>query len=1533
MPGELAFRLPTPATFNEMPVIRCYTCGKVPPIASYRKLLQLGLSREDAMNQLNLTRNCCRRAITNHPKLPAGVSVDSEIPSSDIDYPPVDTGDIESKKKIISILPPPFEVITTELGVPPVDIEAMAAPKEITVSRSGKLLSQYISYDGQMKDLLVIYNDWILRGLNKQVKSISIVYTPTPDGKGDWRIEPTEDIMQLWDQGKLPDGTTIFGFDKVVVNKPVKTVRADIHGARTPINKELYPSEARKKGINYFGKISATLSSKTVKIDVTRTVAADGQIIINENPKLVHSQTSKLVKLGKIPIMKRSERCWLYGMTDDQLLRHEECPSDPGGYFIIGFQEYVILIQEKLRVNMPVTYAVTKDKKSEGILMRFTAATPNGTTVILINSTLETGRVPGLTRMLRIRASFMGPEKLRSGKRRSINPFILYRLFERTGSEVSIDTIMEQIERFVEPENINRIRAILAPTVAEYIAIKANPFVYAGSFVEGLDKLEIDSPDYTDRVKAMYLKDIFPHMNDDTNYARRNVNKLNLLSLLLARFAQHRLGIRLLDDRDDWGVKRMVTSGNILEQKWRELYKSMLKETVTKISKKADLKPELTTISQNLNPAKLTDRFGKAFTGNWALRGKADENVTEILDRKSLADTLSHLNRLRKATSKRNPKAKPRYIDATQIGYADVAEAPESLACGLVNNKSIGCIVTPGGDENLIMIIIEGLKAEPGEPGLLSDTYDPDRNMFNALLVNGKFKGWCNARDLYQVLREIKTGQSHLYGPSWSKVCLYIDEKSHPKYESLWLYDDNSRPTRALLRVDTKTNKLVIDTKADGKSLWGASWDELLREGCVEYLDALEQGVKSILVAPTIKDLGSRRQHLRGVLADQQRYSELLYEVENIKANELSEFSLTVQRYITEIVMKRVENAGDTADPARDKLSDAEQIALTKKDLQSQLSRVNGIIKHLEDHPYTHMEIDPTAILGQVSAMNPFVQHNQAPRNMYACQHTKQAGGIAHSNQMHRFDTTLKALAQPERPYVETQHRVLVAGNRIAAGQMIRLAIGSYTGYNQEDSIILNEASVQRGLFLRVVYRTFRTVIKGVHGHFEDTLEIPDKALRDKRNARINRDLYHAIDPDTGLPKETIIDEETLKTLSPEERESTILARIKESEPSSATGTTVYSYRTRIRDGDCIIGKVRLNKITGITEDISEFVSFGEGGWIDGVIVTHNNGNEKIVTVRIIQYKIPQTGDKLTSQYAQKATIGIILPEEDMPFNPYTKEYVDAVFNPMGFPSRMTLGQLIDMFLGKAGVLVGERINGTSFQEVNLSNAVAIMKRYARYGYRSLGKEQLYSGITGEPLPLDLFVGETFYQNLPHHAENKLQVRPKTGPMKRGLEQPTGGRKGGGAQKLGRMEVSAIYSHGTTELGKERMCTSSDARTTVFCTACSSIARVDKVSDQYICGKCKTREHLGKCVVPNVLNYLKKMLAGAGVDFQLAFSEATEIERYQVERKSQGTEAREDWTTLRFTGETPDTELSMFEPDDTGEYTDNEDYLDWDFDT
>lgn len=1487
------FRLPTPANFAELPAIVCRSCGKIPPIQSYRELLLLGMEREEAFEQLSLSRNCCRRAITNHPLLPAGVTVDPGRPKSDLTAPRVDTGNLNLTSGIIAALPPPFEVDTTIVGSEGyVDLEAMAAPKEIGFSKSGEMLSQYISYGGNMKDILTIYNDWVRDILPMQVESYCIYYTPDV-GKGSWQIENTDEMEQLFESGGSVPGSVMFKFEKAMVHKPTKPRLSVEHGSKHTISDSLYPSEARRKGINYFGKVNAWVTAKKVVRLPT------GEL------KWEQVEESKKIDLGSIPVMKRSAICNLSGMTDSELLRHGECPSDPGGYFGIGYQEYVILIQEKLRFNIPITYADDKATKTENVIMRFTAATMSGTSVVLITRNLETGAIPSLTKMLIFRASFMGPRTLKNGKQRFINPFILYRIF--TDSEVSADTIVDHVERFINPKDRNRVRAAMAPTVVEYEAIKSDPYVYAGKFVEDLDKVDTSDPSYTDRVKAKYLKEVFPHMNDEPDYRLRNLNKLNLLSLMLARYLEHRLGIRKLNDRDDWGYKRMVSSGTVLEQKWREIYKEFLRKIVSSITGKSKLEPDISVILSNAPAVDFSGpKFAKAFTGNWSTRGKANENVTEVLDRKSLADTLSHLNRLRKDTSKRNPRAKPRLIDATQVGFADVAEAPESSACGLVNNRSIGCRITPVSREDIIMDTIQTF---------ISFEYQVDRGMYNAFIFNGKFKGWCNARKLYQFLKDTKTGQNELgKNLTWARISIFINENTDRSRETLWVYNDNSRAIRALLRVNPQTNRLVIDEKADSKTLWGAKWEELIREGCVEYIDALEQSIESVLIAPNRAALKSRVDHIEALESELIKYQDILHGLNDVNVDRLRETDLTIKAYLSDVVMNRMENTGDTVDPERPSIE--EVIEDSKEDLASQISKIEHILSELKTKPYNYMEIDPSAILGGVSAMNPFVQHNQAPRNMYACQHTKQAGGIAHSNQMHRFDTRTKALAYPERAYVETEHQVRVAGKRIAAGQMVRLAIGSYMGYNQEDAIILNESSIQRGLFLRVVYRTKRIVIKGVHGDFVDELGLPDLEHRRRKMEETGRDFYHAINPETGLPFTSILDPETglprtitldpeiIETMSPDEKERMIVEAIKKSEPASETGTTAYSHRTRIRDGDCIIGVVRRNRRTGTVEDISEFTSFGEAGWVDEVIKTRSNATgETVVTVRLVQYKIPKVGDKLTSKYAQKATIGLVLPEVDMPFNPYTGERVDAIFNPMGMPSRMTLGQLIDMLLGKAHILVGERVNGTSFQKVNLNNAMSIMQRYSRFGYRRLGKEQLYSGITGEPLPLDLYVGDTFYQNLPHHAEGKLQVRPKYGAKKRGIGQPTGGKNTGGAQKAGRMEVSAIYSHGTTEIGKERLCLTSDARTTIFCTACSSIARVDKRSEEFFCDKCRSSENLGKCVVPNVLNYLKNLVAGANIDIRPLFREATDIEREQLERGVVTAEGRETFSDYKFEGE------------------------------
>lgn len=437
-----------------------------------------------------------------------------------------------------------------------------------------------------------------------------------------------------------------------------------------------------------------------------------------------------------------------------------------------------------------------------------------------------------------------------------------------------------------------------------------------------------------------------------------------------------------------------------------------------------------------------------------------------------------------------------------------------------------------------------------------------------------------------------------------------------------------------------------------------------------------------------------------------------------------------------------------------------------------------------------------------------FITHN--------CSMGGQALGIYNSQHAGRFDTTAKCLAYPSRPLFETQMNEILGLNELPAGSMVTLAIMSYTGYNQEDAIIMNKASIDRGLFRQVVYKTYKT---------------------EQKRTKLTSEEF-------GRP-------EVRKGESPEK-----YAAINEK--------GIAQIGSFVRTGDCIIGKVRINNVTKKITNASIYIGVGMEGIVDKVLVATNPAGKRIIKVKIRQIRKPIIGDKFASRHAQKSTVGLILAEEDMP---YTSEGVrpDIIINPHAIPSRMTIAKLIEIVASKIAVFSGERVNATAFRRFNIKD---FKENLTQYGYASSGKERMFSGFTGKPLEAQIFIGPCYYQVLKHHVLDKVQVRSQGG-IKQLSHQPTGGRAHEGGQRVGEMERDAIISHGASSFLKERLCGVSDAYESVRCIKCGITATANQVSDKYTCRGCGDDATFGKIVTPYAFKLMEQMLACPG--FRLHF--------------------------------------------------------------
>ncbi|KAI4863547.1 DNA-dependent RNA polymerase II beta subunit [Hypoxylon rubiginosum] len=905
--------------------------------------------------------------------------------------------------------------------------------------------------------------------------------------------------------------------------------------------------------------------------------------------------------------------------------------------------------------------------------------------------------------------------------------------------------------------NDSQMLEMLRPCIEEAFCIQDREVALDYIGKRGRDSHNVARERRIRAAKDILQKETLPHISQTEGCETR---KAFFLGYMVHKLLQCALGRRDTDDRDHFGKKRLDLAGPLLAKLFRNIVRRLTTEITNHLKRCIDTNKHF-EIALAAKPAIITNGLKYSLaTGNWGDQKKAMSStagVSQVLNRYTFASTLSHLRRTNTPIGRDGKLAKPRQLHNTHWGLVCPAETPEGQACGLVKNLSLMCSISVGTSTDPIVDYMITRNME------VLEEYEPLRYPdATKIFLNGSWIGvHQNPKALVRDVQNLRrTNQIP------SEVSLVRDIRDR----EFKIFSDAGRVMRPLFVVqqeDTEAGakkgtlaltkdmiqRLEADVEIDPDSDEYFGWQGLVNEGVIDYLDAEEE--EGAMICMTPEDLETYRQTKAGYAVSQ-----------------------------------------DNGDEINKRLR----------------TKVNPTT-----HMYTHCEIHPSMLLGICASIIPFPDHNQSPRNTYQSAMGKQAMGFFLTNYNRRMDTMANILYYPQKPLGTTRSMEFLKFRELPAGQNAIVAIACYSGYNQEDSVIMNQSSIDRGLFRSLFFRSYNDCEKRVGINFLEQFEKPFRAdtLRLKQGTYDKLDEDGIIAPGVRVTGEDIIIGKT-SPINPDNEE--------------------MGQRTKVH----------------VKRDASTPLRSTETGIIDSVCLTTNQDGLKYVKVRVRTTKIPQIGDKFASRHGQKGTIGVTYRQEDMPF---TREGVvpDLIINPHAIPSRMTIAHLIECLLSKVSTLKGMEGDATPFTDVTVDSVSNLLREH---GYQSRGFEIMYHGHTGRKLRAQVFFGPTYYQRLRHMVDDKIHARAR-GPVQIMTRQPVEGRARDGGLRFGEMERDCMIAHGAASFLKERLFEVSDAFRVHVCEICGLMTPIAILSKQsFECRPCKNKSKIAQVYIP----YAAKLL-------------------------------------------------------------------------
>lgn len=1012
------------------------------------------------------------------------------------------------------------------------------------------------------------------------------------------------------------------------------------------------------------------------------------------------------VPIGRMPVMLRSSKCVLSNKTETEMAALNECPLDPGGYFIVNGTEKVILVQEQLSKNRVIVEA---DVKKEIYQASVTSSAENRKSKTYV--IMKKGR-------LFLKHNILSEE---------IPITILLKAMGVLSDQEIMLLITGDDSVYQDIFQVNFEESVKANVTTQLHALE-----YLGSRI----KITRRPTGFTKRNHAQealnYIADVLlAHLPVDEMYGR---TKALYIAHMARRVLMAKHDSSLVDDRDYVGNKRLELAGQMLALLFEDMFKRFVtgyKQNIDKILKKPNRTEKFDAVAAMMvHNNDITHGMNRAIsTGNWNLKRFKMERagVTHVLSRLSYIAALGMMTRISSQFEKTRKVSGPRALQPSQFGMLCLADTPEGEACGLVKNLALMTHITTNDEEDPVKQVVANIG---GEDILAVGSWELYSDGAYIIFINGTPHAITREpRKFLRTFRQFRRA---------GRVSEFVSISINDHHRAVHVSTDDGRICRPLIIVENSEPAVKVEHLEKLRSgEWG--FDDFLKHGLVEYVDVNEENDSNIA----------------------------MYE-DNINNNS------------------------------------------------------------------THLEIEPFTILGAVAGLIPYPHHNQSPRNTYQCAMGKQAIGAIASNQFLRIDSLLYLMVYPQKPMVKTRTIELVKYEKLPAGQNATVCVMSYSGYDIEDALVLNKASVDRGFGRCQVFRKYATQIKSYPSGTRDRLTGPVLAPNTKK----------------PIAKHDLLDVDGL--VAPGEQVSRDKVYVNKQTPSNANSSGLGGEST---------APVSFQS-TPMTYKLPD------PAYIDKVLLSSTEAGFDLVKVQTRQTRRPEVGDKFSSRHGQKGVVGIIADQADMPFSDMGV-VPDIIMNPHGFPSRMTVGKMLELVSGKAGVLRGTHEYGTCFSGSKIEDMSKIL---IDHGFSYGGKDYLTSGITGNPLPTYVFTGPIYYQKLKHMVQDKMHSRAR-GPRAILTRQPTEGRSRDGGLRLGEMERDCLIAYGASQLLLERLMLSSDKHEVDICEDCGFMGY------NGWCQRCKKSAGVSKMTIPYAAKLLVQELISMNVGVKIRLEDEFPAER------------------------------------------------------